>query len=403
MPNSIIISPSGKTRFVSGRGPNKGVGRQIGSYTEPSGNDYIDSFVSMEKTNMLSTGTDTNTITVQVVKEQDGEYLPIENINPQNIVISVSGINNTVIQPTMRTNQTGITTGSFTTTEVSSSKQISVSVYGVTLTDTAVVTTDGGTSSVAPSTPFFSDNFSNGQKNNSNGVVWSSTGTRVSVSAINPRTPGGYSLRHRYGPDVLGNDSSAEQRFNLGRYVSSLWAEYYLYVPSNFSHRNDAPQNNKFLLFWRDIYSDPNTWRLGWEYTTTTATTPNSRIRGYSSRWDFNYQTDSGPNYSPTGQSSIFISPSGPLIPGNWHRIRTHVQAASNSGASDGIQKMWIDDTLYFSITNGRFWNYETGAQPADCLLKNGYFLGWSNSGFAEETIFQISDVKFYDTNPGWI
>jgi len=64
---------------------------------------------------------------------------------------------------------------------------------------------------------------------------------------------------------------------------------------------------------------------------------------------------------------------------------------------------MKIDDTLYFSITNGRFWNYETGAQPVDCLLKNGYFLGWSNSGFAEETIFQISDVKFYDTNPGWI
>ena len=28
--------------------------------------------------------------------------------------------------------------------------------------------------------------------------------------------------------------------------------------------------------------------------------------------------------------------------------------------------------------------------------------MGYSNSGFAAETVFYIDDVKFYDTDPGW-
>jgi hypothetical protein len=35
-------------------------------------------------------------------------------------------------------------------------------------------------------------------------------------------------------------------------------------------------------------------------------------------------------------------------------------------------------------------------------VLRNGYLLGWANSGFAQETVFYVDNVKFYQTSPGW-
>lgn len=255
----------------------------------------------------------------------------------------------------------------------------------------AVVQTTTG--SPASSEPFFADNFDSGTKTNANGFSW---GAIEAVSVSSARSVSGdYSLAFTFGPDAPGEDSYSEQRFNMGRYLSEYWVEYMLFVPSNFVHRGDSPNNNKFFMTWRDTYSDVSggTWRIGYEYQGTSST-----LRPMSSRWDFNSWESSGLNHPQQG--APFIGGAGPIQLGQWSQVRMQFKAASNRSASDGIMRMWINGTLFAELTTGRFHNaYDT---PPDASLRNGYFLGWSNSGFAAQTIFYIDDVKFYDGNPGW-
>lgn len=248
-----------------------------------------------------------------------------------------------------------------------------------------------------PSTgvPFFADNFDTGARFNANGFTWNSTGSRVTVSSERAFS-GSFALRFRFGPDSLGKDSSAEQRFNMGRYLSGYWVDYMLYVPANFVHRAESPNNNKFFMTWRDTYSDATggTWRVGYEYQGTSST-----LRPMSSRWDLNSWTSGGLNHPQLG--APFFGGTGPLKLGQWNRVRLQFRAASSRTASDGIMRMWVNNALFAELTTGRFHNfYDT---PVDAVLRNGYFFGWSNSGFTEETVFFIDDVKFYDSNPGWI
>lgn len=250
------------------------------------------------------------------------------------------------------------------------------------------------TTAAEAAAPFFSDNFDNGLRTNANGFSWGTGGPRVSVSTERAFS-GSHALRFRFGPDTLKQDSNAEQRFNLGRYLAEYWVDYMLYIPSNFVQRNDLPNNNKFFMTWRDTYSDVTggTWRIGYEYQGT-----DSRIRPMSSRWDLNSWTDGGLNHPQNG--APFIGGSGPMKIGQWNRVRLQFRAASSRTAADGVMRMWINDSLFAEMTNGKFHNFY--ATPVDAVLRNGYFMGWSNSGFAQETVFFIDDVKFYDQNPGW-
>jgi len=244
-------------------------------------------------------------------------------------------------------------------------------------------------------TPFFFDDFETGARRSDNGFTWATTGNRVSVS--NERSfSGSFALRFRFGPDTLGQDSSAEQRFNMGRYLAEYWVDYMLFIPSNFVHRADSPSNNKFFMTWRDTYSDAagGTWRIGYEYSGTSST-----LRPMSSRWDLNSWTSSGLNHPQQGVP--LIGGVGPLRVGQWNRVRLQFRAASSRTDSDGVMRMWINEQLFAELTTGRFHNFY--ATPADALLRNGYFLGWANSGFSAETIFFIDDVRFFDANPGWL
>jgi hypothetical protein len=252
--------------------------------------------------------------------------------------------------------------------------------------------------------PFFSDDFAGPTRNNANGFTWNSTGARVAPVVFD-----GYDcLRFRYGPDASGADSSAEQRYNLGRNCTQLWIEYQLHVPGNFTHRNDIDSdNNKFHMVWRDTYSDVTngTWRVGFEYNPSSG---NSVVRVMSSRWNYNSWTSANPlgDYAPSYPSvhgQTLISDAGALVKGQWNTVRIYLRTASNATASDGVQRMWINGALFVDLTDGKFWNYPTGTEPTDCYLRNGYFFGWSNSGFADETDFHVRAVKFYDTNPGWV
>lgn len=291
-------------------------------------------------------------------------------------------------------------TGLYTAPTAAGTYRVIVAHTNGTVRDTATVTVAAPVAApTAASGAFFEDGFETGAPAAANGFLWRS-GNSTSVSTEKAFS-GQYSLRFRYAAADSGKDSSAEQRFDMGRYLSAVWIEYMLYVPDNFVHRNESPNNNKFLMLWRDVYSDATggTWRVGAEYQR--ATDGSSTLRFMSSRWDYNYWASNGPwptggaNYAPT-----LFSSNGPLTPGRWHRIRFHVKAASSRTAEDGVARVYVDNNLIFQLNNARFHNaYDS---PADAVLRNGYLLGWANSGFAQETVFYVDNVKFYQTSPGW-
>lgn len=337
-------------------------------------------------------------VTVKQEDEEAGEPLNVAGLAATNVVLAVTpstGV--TITQPSGVTGQDGATSGSFVSTNAAT-VTVSATVKGRAVTGSATVVVGGG----APvgSGLFFSDSFAGGVKTNDNGFTWNSTTSRVTVSATNPRAGQTHSLHFRFGPDADGSDSSAEQRFNMGQDLTHLWLEYWLYVPAGYVHRDSSgPDNNKFLALWRDTYSDVGggTWRIFWEMNRGTSDT--STCRFMSSRWDLNSATDTGLGFTANGNT--IIGTGAPCEPGSWTQVRLELAPASDYGVSDGIIRIWFDGVLFGEQTNAKMWNYVDGS-PVDCVLKNGYFLGWSNSGFLAETILQISEVKFYNADPSW-
>lgn len=244
------------------------------------------------------------------------------------------------------------------------------------------------------SLPFFSDNFDNGQRNNANGFQWLGN---VEPRISNERAySGSYAMRFQFNASAPGGQAWSEERFDMGRYLPEVAIQYMIWVPSNYKHRaglNNAPVNNKFLMLWRDVYGGTDgTWAVGIEWWRTHDY--QSWGRFMSSEWDKNWMGD---HYTT---EPAFMGAQAPMKPGQWNRIRFHTKAASARGASDGVLRVWVNDVQMVNFTAGKFHNFATTF--ADATLRRGYLLGYMNSGFDEQTIFYIDDVKFFAGNPGW-
>lgn len=247
--------------------------------------------------------------------------------------------------------------------------------------------------------PFFTDSFVGGVRNNANGFVWD-VGTYVTVSADRAYV-GSHSLKFTFNPNSEYEASWAEQRFDLGRYVTEFAVDYQLYIPSNFTHKDQAPgftENNKFFALWRDVYSDlaGGTQAVVFEYWRESDGDSNLRsmCRMTNAAPGEQYSSDViADEFRPT-----LISPTGPLYIGQWNRIRIAAKGSSARGVSDGHIKLWIGDTLFRNYTNFAVWNAYT--TPADVLFRNGYFLGYVNSNVEVVQEWFVDDVKFYDVNP---
>ena len=89
----------------------------------------------------------------------------------------------------------------------------------------------------------------------------------------------------------------------------------------------------------------------------------------------------------------------GPITPGAWAQIHIHIKTSSSQSALDGALQMWVNGTLFFSITAANIFGFDptVGGQ-----LHNGYILGYPDSAFGQATYFYIDDFTIYNTNPGW-
>ncbi len=344
-------------------------------------------FVSTDKTDIDSNGTDVCTVTIQAVHLVNGEYVPLANIAANQFSIAVSGTNNTITQPASATNANGVTTGSFVTTQAAATKTVTVTALGTTLTQTPTVTTDGGYVPPAPGTPFFEEDFTGTTLNNANGFVWGSLTTgRTAVVSFD-----GYNaMRFRYGADASGSDSSAEMRFAIGQQLDEVWIEYYLHVPSNYQHRNDtSTDNNKFFRLWGYDYNRTNKVGATLYPVAGSGATDDSSLL-YADY--FNRPNTSLGSYGPTAD---FGDTAGML--NTWTRVRMHYRLTSADNAADGVFKVWLGTTKVIDNTTINA-TYDATYPYWD----NGYFFGWSNSGFLAQTDFHVRNVKFYNTDPSW-
>lgn len=245
----------------------------------------------------------------------------------------------------------------------------------------------------SPSGVYFADNFDTGARSSGNGFTWGNAGSDVTVSSTHAYS-GRHSLRFRFGPDADGDDSSAEQRFAIAPSAASapkeIWVEYMLRIPDNFVHRNSSgPDNNKLAAFWAENYNATTTETLvaieferRAENGSSFLRISSAKAEGYESRDPDDVQLAAG---------TVFDS----SMRGKWVRIRMHIKAAHRGSIVD----VWRDNTLIgrlpadYSITNPA-WSRN--------YIRNGYLLGWANSGYAAQTDFYIDDFRLYTRNPGW-
>ena len=191
---------------------------------------------------------DTTAVTVQAPAQ-----LTTLTISPDSVALSAGGSRQFLVTANWSTGATTVppvtwsatggtvsSSGAYVAPNTAGTYRVIVAHTGGTVRDTAVVTVTGGSTSSPnpPASPglFFSDDFDNGQRNNANGFRW--LGTSAEMISNQRAFSGTHSMMFRYNATPFGGQAWAEERFDMGRYLSELAFEYMIYVPANFKHRN---------------------------------------------------------------------------------------------------------------------------------------------------------------------
>jgi hypothetical protein len=207
-------------------------------------------------------------------------------------------------------------------------------------------------------------------------------------------------LTHR--AKLPGLMSSAEQRFRLINGSPELWIEYDFLVPANFYHRlnpTNSP-NNKFLALWEENYTGE----------ADDGVTPTPLLI-----FEFRPMNDSPSRAGELGSSYVYLhgndrtgklhggygpkwlSAFGSWNRGQWLQIRVHARLSTSDTTNDGFVKLYADGKLVIDAVNLPLHSSSNAR-----YLRNGYLLGWSNSGYDADTEFKVDNIKFYSNDPGW-
>lgn len=216
-----------------------------------------------------------------------------------------------------------------------------------------------------PAPVLFSDNFDSGARSaTQNGIAYGPSHPNVTV--VNGK------LQFRHPPKPLGEDSAAEQRIELNRQMTDFWIGYDLTIPTNYFHRVDGASNNKFIAIYANPYSSPG-FQMNFS-TYPVSGTGESTLKMHS----YNNGTENPPLTVP----GIFISTADL---GQTMRLVIHVDVS-------GIIQLWKNGTLFADFSG---LSISGGAKHYIDAL---YLMGWSNSGFTDETLLLIDNLSISDT-----
>lgn len=234
---------------------------------------------------------------------------------------------------------------------------------------------------------FFSDAIESINLKATNNSVFSwtdSTYTSVVPHTSKSGDSGSNALKFTY----LAGEYFSEQRFTLAKAYPDIWIRYWLQVPTNFKH---TYANNKLFALWMDDYS--------------------ARGLGPTIAWEFWPDGSNGSelavHYAPgnyTGgnehvQHKQFIT--YPADQGRWMQVVLHVRAATGPGTKNGLietYRRWANESTFVKLHH---------LDTADISMpstgpfgwKSGYFMGWSNSGYASDTFWYVNDIELSNSS----
>jgi hypothetical protein len=206
-----------------------------------------------------------------------------------------------------------------------------------------------------------------------------------------------------------GENSWSEQRYavntsSLGtKGLTEIWLQYDIFIPSNYYHRDLEPSNSnwvgggeKLIAMFADEYSGTNpTLILGLNMMRRSYDTgaPNTTNPGGS------YQSGSFSVMRNGARDWFQMWPeeSKPVVNvkvdlGTWQRRTVHVVMPTSATSNNGVVEFWVkraNGTVAKIIDEHEGWFYG-GAQN---YINGGYLLGWSNTGFNDDTYFLIDNV----------
>ncbi|HOY24650.1 MAG TPA: hypothetical protein PK002_15950, partial [Cellvibrio sp.] len=223
------------------------------------------------------------------------------------------------------------------------------------------------------------DNFETGVK----GSVWKDFAYTTVEKLPSETGRTGYGLKFFYrGNSSELADATAEARFDLKKEYTDILIEFDLFVPSNYKHvtPSDKIANNKFLRLWQIKYSEGEQVGAG----TLVQDNNSASIIGTDYKRFPNWGISTG-----VKQTRDFISADDL---GKWMSIKIYASAPTDQ--HNGMIRIYknkyllLDDTNIANILPGiQGWRY-------------GYLLGWANSGFREDTIFYMDNVRFSEESP---
>jgi hypothetical protein len=200
---------------------------------------------------------------------------------------------------------------------------------------------------------------------------------------------GSYSAGFSYRAKPPGEDGTAELRFSINRPMPDIYLSYNVRIPDNFYHRPENPGNSKWLMLWTNGYEDRVGVTVGWEYWPTSDSLGASKL---AYRW---VNSSGGSSHKDL---QLFMVPD--THRGRWMTVVIHVRLSSSADKNDGVVEFWrrLDGAAFERI------HYAEGLPlwPSDGPngFTHGYLMGWSNSGYSEETTFHIDDFVVSDTWP---
>jgi hypothetical protein len=270
----------------------------------------------------------------------------------------------------------------------------SVGTYTVTVQHSSGASDNAVITVVKPAGPYFSDDLEQGHLGAAtSGFGWGEAmgggnGAEKPVVSADIAHSGRYSLEFTFLGGGVGDDAWSEQRFRFGKLLSEVYMRWYQYFPTGteqpsvgpkFVHRNDdGPDNNKFLKVWDDDYSK-------YKLSTGFSTNPTSTANGNSV-----IITEYGNNGRGVGPFGSQFDGNGitDARRGRWVRFDVHIKTATAAN-NDGVIELWVDGVK--TINNTTLPMYPDGG--VGNYLRNGYIMGWANSGFTLTSKTYIDDL----------
>lgn len=207
--------------------------------------------------------------------------------------------------------------------------------------------------------------------------VWGSLTSASVVDLPKETKRDGRAMRFFFKGGNSTADSFSEARFDLGREYLQLTIEFDMYVPTNYNHRRpgDNTNNNKFFRLWTKTYDDLE--KVGASMLTEGG--------GSTIGSDYRKAVDKGQSTAVMNESGFITAEDR----GRWMAVRIDVKAATDK--SLGSIKIFKNGKLH--LNDSTIKNHVAGEQG----YRYGYLLGWANSGFSEDTIIYLDNVRFLD------